>query len=238
MLKERLALEQKLESARLFLSRTDTESKAINKLVQSVEDTSLMLQTDIRNMEEQCHEMSHNMVQLDTQDYDANALQISLHKQLDQHRNVLSRLDRDADEMTRAVETARARYDQLVADQTKAEEMMRDTKKETQAKRRTACTTKDDLDRMNQKLKKKLVIVEEKGRALPALIDRIKQAEVELKELKGINKEFEASAAMLKQDVDTSIAWFLQQEVVKDKFRGNLKVAVVSTENLEAEVAL
>ncbi len=214
------------------------KSKAINKLVQSDEKTSLTLQTDLRSMEEQCHVMSQNMDQLDAWNDDANALHILLHIQLKQHRNVLSQREKDADELAGAVETARLIYDKLVADQTKAEEMRRDVEKEAQHKRRKACTTKDDLERMKQKLKKKLVIEETKRQALPALTERIKQAEVELKKLKEMNKGFEASAAMLKQDVDTSIAWFLQQEVVEGKFKGNLKAAVVSTDDLEAEVAI
>ncbi len=83
-----------------------------------------------------------------------------------------------------------------------------------------------------------MVIEETKRKALPALTERTKQAEVELEKLKEMNKEFEASAAILKQNVDTSIVWFLQQEVVEGKFKGNLKAAVVSMDELEAEVAI
>ncbi len=152
VLKDRIVLEQELNLAGLALSRTDMKSKAINKLVQRGEKTSLTLQTDLRNMEEQCHEMSQNVDQFDARDDDANALQISLHIQLKQHQNVLSQQEKDTDDMAGAIEIARLIYDELVADQTKAEEMRRDAEKEAQHKRRKACTTKDDLDRMKQKL--------------------------------------------------------------------------------------
>ena len=223
-------------SKAMTLNSAANEPHRLSRQVESSEKAANAMEAENKSLKRKIKDFEKDMELQAKKRSDTELLKKSLLEKLELNRQTIEKREQDVAAVQSNLEVAKAKNHDLITSKVELNVVKRDTESTARHRADQLSFAKKEYDNLKRQLKKKQIIANSVRQMLPTLAEQLKDQESMLGTLQ-TEREFKAKELQkLKNEVDTFIAQFLQQEGLEQEKKKVLEEAISRVDDQEAQV--
>ena len=223
-------------SKSITMQSASNEPHRLSRQVESIEKAATAMENENKALLRKIQNFEKDMELQAKKRTETELLKKSLLEKLELNRQTIEKREQDVSILRSNLDVVKAKHHDLITTKVELNVVKRDTESKARHKADQLSIANKEYDNLKRQLKKKQIIANAVRQVLPTLAEQLRDQESMLSTLQTEKDVKQKEVQKMKNEVDTLIANFLQQEGVEQERKRLLEEAIARVDEQEALV--